>query len=47
MSKKKVLVVLGGISKERAVSLDSGAACVTALKKKGYQVLNLIQKKNL
>ncbi len=56
MSKKKVLVVLGGISKERAVSLDSGAACVTALKKKGYQVfkfdpkkkpLNLIDKKRV
>ena len=41
MSKKKfknVLVVLGGTSGERAVSLDSGRACIKALKKKGYSV---------
>ena len=59
MSKKKfnrVLVVLGGSSGERAVSLDSGKACIKALKKKGYKVstfdprdqnLNLINKKNV
>ena len=35
---KKVLVVLGGTSGERPVSLDSGKACVKALKKKKYQV---------
>ena len=35
---KKVLVVLGGPSGERAVSLDSGRACVKALKKKKYNV---------
>ena len=58
MTKKKfknVLVVLGGISGERKVSLDSGRACIKALKKKGYKVtkfdpkiknLNLINKKN-
>ena len=34
----KVLVVLGGTSGERAVSLESGKACVKALKKKGYKV---------
>ena len=37
MSKKKfkrVLVVLGGTSGEREVSLDSGKACIKALKKK-------------
>ena len=37
MSKKKfkrVLVVLGGTSGERAVSLDSGKACIQALKSK-------------
>ena len=34
----KVLVVLGGSSGERAVSLDSGKACIKALKKKGYKV---------
>jgi D-alanine-D-alanine ligase len=53
---KKVLVVLGGVSGERAVSLASGKACILALKKKGYIVskfdpkfknLNLINKKNI
>ena len=52
---KNVLVVLGGTSGERAVSLDSGKACIKALKKKKYNVssfdpkyknLNLINKKN-
>ena len=52
---KNVLVVLGGTSGERAVSLESGRACIKALKKKGYKVtkfdpkiknLNLINKKN-
>ena len=59
MSKKKfknVLVVLGGVSGERAVSLDSGKACIKALKKKKYNVstfdpkfknLNLIDKQNV
>ena len=59
MNKKKfkdVLVVLGGTSGERAVSLQSGTACVKALKKKGYKVstfdpkkknFNLIDKKKL
>tara|TARA_B100001057_G_scaffold499893_1_gene612368 strand:- start:144 stop:1088 length:945 start_codon:yes stop_codon:yes gene_type:complete len=35
---KRVTVVLGGNSGERAVSLDSGKACIKALKKKKYQV---------
>ena len=41
MNKKKfknVLVVLGGNSGERAVSLESGRACIKALKNKGYNV---------
>ena len=41
MNKKKfknVLVILGGTSGERAVSLESGRACIKALKKKGYKV---------
>jgi len=51
---KNVLVVLGGTSGERLVSLESGKACATALKKKGYKVstfdpkrknFNLINKK--
>jgi len=36
--KKKILVVLGGTSREREVSLDSGRACISALKKLGYRV---------
>ena len=56
MKNKKVLVVLGGTSGERAVSLDSGRSCVRALKKKGYKVstfdpkekpLNLIDKNKI
>ena len=35
---KNVLVVLGGTSGERAVSLESGKACIRALKKKRYKV---------
>ena len=39
MSKKKrVLVVLGGLSKEREVSLNSGKACKKALQRLGYKV---------
>ena len=45
MKNKKVLVVLGGTSGERAVSLDSGRACVKALKKKGYKVSTFDPKK--
>ncbi len=53
---KNVLVVLGGLSGERAISLDSGRACIKALKKKGYKVssfdpkdknFNLINKKKI
>ena len=48
MKNKKVLVVLGGSSSERKVSLDSGRACIKALKKKGYQVSTFDpQKKSL
>ena len=38
MKNKKVLVVLGGTSGEREVSLDTGKACIKALKKLGYDV---------
>ncbi len=38
MKYKKVLVVLGGNSGERKVSLESGKACVKALQKLGYNV---------
>jgi len=52
----RVLVVLGGTSGERAISLESGRACIKALKKKGYKVstfdpkiknFNLIDKKKI
>ncbi len=52
---KNVLVVLGGISGERTISLESGKACIKALKIKGYNVksfdpkfhnFNLINRKN-
>ncbi len=39
MKKKRVLVVLGGDSRERQVSLESGKSCILALKKIGYSVL--------
>ena len=45
MKNRKVLVVLGGTSGERAVSLDSGRACIKALKKKGYKVSTFDSKK--
>jgi D-alanine-D-alanine ligase len=35
---KHVAVLMGGWSAERAVSLDSGKACVAALEERGYQV---------
>ena len=47
---------MGGTSGEREISLESGKACIKALKKKGYKVLtfdpknknfNLIDKKNI
>ena len=53
---KNVLVVLGGTSGERTISLESGKACIKALKKKGYKVssfdpkiknFNLIDKKKI
>ena len=51
---KNILVVLGGTSGERSVSLSTGKACIKALKKRGYKVskfdpkyknFNLINKK--
>ena len=50
MNKKKfknILVVLGGTSGERAISLESGKACIKALKKINYKVSSFDpQKKN-
>ena len=49
MKNKKILVVLGGTSGERAVSLDSGKACLKALAKLGYKKVSVFdpQKKPL
>ena len=40
MKNKNILVVLGGTSGEREVSLESGRACANALKKKGNKVIH-------
>ena len=36
--KKKILVISGGISKERAISLDTGKQVAKELKKNSYKV---------
>ena len=45
--KKTVLVVFGGLSKEREVSLESGKACVKAIKRLGYKVKSFDPKKKM
>ena len=45
MSKKKILVVLGGNSKEREVSVKTGRACIGAIKRLGYKVQEFDPKK--
>ncbi len=45
-TKKKILVVLGGNSKERKVSLDSGKSCISALNKMGYNSIKFDPQKN-
>ena len=37
--KKKILIISGGISKERLISLDTGLQVSKELKKNGYKVL--------
>ena len=44
--KNLVVVLLGGMSGERKISFLTGKACSSALKKKGYKVLNLDAKGN-
>lgn len=46
MTKKKILVVLGGNSKEREISLKTGRACIAAIKKLGHKVKIFDPKKN-
>jgi len=38
MKKKNILVILGGTSKEREVSLETGKACIKSLKRIGHKV---------
>ena len=45
MPKKKILVVLGGNSKERKVSVKTGRACIGAIKRLGYKVQEFDPKK--
>jgi len=47
MSKKKILLLLGGPSKERKVSLSTGRSVYLALRKLGYEVIKLTQKLDL
>ena len=46
MAKKKILVVLGGNSREREISLKTGKACIVAIKKLGFKVEIFDPKKN-
>jgi len=54
--KKRVLVILGGRSREREISLETGKACIREIKKLGYNVIKFdpklssldeIKKKNI
>jgi D-alanine-D-alanine ligase len=44
---KKVLVLMGGMSSEREISLLSGGGVVDALKQKGYCVVQYDLSKNI
>jgi len=46
MKKKKILVVLGGNSREREISIKTGKACISAIKRLGYKVEKFDPKKN-
>ena len=39
MKKKRILVVQGGVSNEREISLRSGKACIKALKQLKHKVI--------
>ena len=45
MNKNKILVVLGGNSKEREISIKTGRACIAAIKRLGYKVKTFDPKK--
>ena len=44
--KNLIIMLLGGVSREREISFLTGAACLKALKKKGYKVKELDAKGN-
>ena len=46
MKKNRAVVLMGGISAERAISLITGKACSLALKKRGYKVFQVDAKGN-
>ena len=46
MNRKKILVVLGGNSREREISIKTGKACLAAIKRLGYEVKTFDPKKN-
>ena len=46
INKKKILIVLGGISKEREISKQTGQACFKALLKEGLNVSKCDLKRN-
>ena len=45
--KKKVLIVLGGNSREREISIKTGKACMKAIKRLGYKTITFDPKKQL
>ena len=45
--KKKILIISGGVSKERLISLDTGRQVANELKKNGYRVKTTEPDKNL
>ena len=45
--KKKVLIVLGGNSREREISIKTGKACMKAIKRLGYKAITFDPKKQL
>ena len=45
--KKKVLVVLGGNSREREISIKTGKACMKAIRRLGYKAITFDPKKQL
>ena len=39
MPQKQIVVILGGKSKEREISLKTARSCIKAIKKMGYKVI--------